>query len=92
MYTKIPDNFKSKKLTVDEIKIINNKLIILNSKVDNVNKNDITTIFGPNNIHIDIIKDSIDRLIILILSNVIYFASVYKHLNAIEKYYQLTLV
>lgn len=92
MYTKIPDNFKSKKLKVDEIKIINNRLIILNSKVNNVNKNDVTTIFGPNYIHVDIIKDSIERLIILILSNVLYFASVYIHLNAIEKYYQLTLV
>jgi len=91
MYTKIDiDSMSSKNIvSIDEINELNKKLEVLEFKIKKINLDSCSSIMGPDFGHINILKNSIDRLIILVLANSVSYEEACEHVSKIEKYFDI---
>lgn len=93
MYSRIPTdyNLTGKQIDETEVNRINDRLMLLRSKMQDLSVFGSKNILGPSGIHIEIINGSIDRMITGIVDKNIdpSFSECISTLNKIEEYFTL---
>jgi hypothetical protein len=77
------------KLSKDEIGMINNRLLLLKGKIEGMLTHTHINILGDPKVHVDILTNGVDRLVLLIIADTLPMSSIVGHLSKLEEYFTL---